>query len=454
MPDRCVGVTHRNFDLDAGSCMRFLERQGEINEVVFGVEKVEEILRQGNIRKIIFADASSDSDKLSTIETEVYDQHRLGEQGGKTEVTSFDLLVRSRGWEGFDEERLKQWQKVIWLSDFRADPENMDLQKALKRMHVVQGFQDEEIYSVWFGPLFNSFLDGEKNVDMAQSIFREMISQFLSANPYSPAKEIMQGWLKRLDNPEKFSSSPRNIFHFLSCMDTKTGKEWIRLTLLALHEEQMLFQKAKEAFRQSDINLFGETLVISQITSNERFGQAARNMIYSEKEETPPAIRERITGRTTPWVVIQVSPETKNFLIFPGGGTFEIIDAIFSELTKALRAEILVRRDENPASEDELCKGGTLDRTKPLYFHKMKRGYPQILWGSLTREAPPATIFGQTARKIKEKLVAITMEAIDERYFPPECNPNSCPSCRIYTWQLKKCASRRGKSVVVTIKLG
>ncbi|GFP39866.1 hypothetical protein HKBW3S47_01563 [Candidatus Hakubella thermalkaliphila] len=28
MPNRSIGVTHRNFDLDAGSCMRFLERRG------------------------------------------------------------------------------------------------------------------------------------------------------------------------------------------------------------------------------------------------------------------------------------------------------------------------------------------------------------------------------------------------------------------------------------------
>ncbi|GFP20677.1 hypothetical protein HKBW3S03_02181, partial [Candidatus Hakubella thermalkaliphila] len=187
--------------------------RGEINEVVFGVEKVEEILRQGNIRKIIFGDASLDPGKLLTIENEIYDQHRPDERKEEREVTSFDLLVKSRGREGFDEKKFEQWQKVIWLSDFRADAYNMDLQKALKRMHLVQGFEDKEIYSRWFGPLFDSFFDREKDVDMAQSVFREVILQFLTANPYSPAKEIMQGWLKRLDNPEKFSSSLRNIFH-------------------------------------------------------------------------------------------------------------------------------------------------------------------------------------------------------------------------------------------------
>ncbi|GFP43894.1 hypothetical protein HKBW3C_03023, partial [Candidatus Hakubella thermalkaliphila] len=408
----------------------------------FGVEKVEEILRQGNIRKIIFGDASLDPGKLLTIENEIYDQHRPDERKEEREVTSFDLLVKSRGREGFDEKKFEQWQKVIWLSDFRADADNMDLQKALKRMHLVQGFEDKEIYSRWFGPLFDSFFDREKDVDMAQSVFREVILQFLTANPYSPAKEIMQGWLKRLDNPEKFSSSLRNIFHFVSSMTAEAGKEWLSLTLRAVHEEQRLFQKAKEAFRQSDINLLGETLVISQITSNKRFGQAARNMIYSEKEEAPAVIRERITGRTTPWVVIQVSPENRNFLIFPGGGTFEIIDVIYSELTKALRAEILERRDKNAPSEDELCKAGTLDGTEFLYFHKMERGYPQILWGSLTHEAPPAKVFGETARKIRHNLVQIAMQALDDRYFPPECDPNNCISCPMYAWQLKKCQTK------------
>jgi hypothetical protein len=119
-----------------------------------------------------------------------------------------------------------------------------------------------------------------------------------------------------------------------------------------------------------------------------------------------------------------------------------VIDIICTELTKALRAEIYKAKGMDVPSEEEISKGGSLQNAEPLFFHKLEKGYPQILWGSLTHEAPPATIFGHSARKIKERLVAITMEAIDARYFPPECNSSNCPSCQIHSWQLKKCQTK------------
>ncbi|RLC74712.1 MAG: hypothetical protein DRI61_16160 [Chloroflexi bacterium] len=240
------------------------------------------------------------------------------------------------------------------------------------------------------------------------------------------------------------------MFHYVSYMDEETGRKWVELTLKALDAEQSQFQRDKETFKHVDIDLFGETLIASAITSSPTFVRTARSVVKAhlkgEEEGVPQRIKETITSEKDLWIIIQVDPEKKHFQISAGGGGQITQQAMFKELIKALRAEVLKKRGRPIPKWEELSEGGSIQGTEYLWLND--KDAPQILWGSLTRpDTPPAILFGKTGSKIKENLVDITKMVIDKNYFPPECNPRSCRYCTIYPWQLRKCMVKRKKKV-------
>ena len=505
-----VGVTHHKFDLDAGSCMRLLQKAGEIDRIVFGVEEVEDAVK--NATKIIVADANL-SQQFPDIETEVYDQHLLEKVlKEEIEISSFELLTKVKGISGFNKERMQQWERTVQLADFRKDSGDMDIKRALSRIHDFMELRDEDVYKQWFVPLMDSFLEKEKNVERGQGILRESILHFLLNNSESPAKAILQNWLTKIEKPETLDAR-RNIFHFLCHMDKDIGKEWIKLVIEAVHREQVDFQIArdlrdKESVRHARLESGGTAVIISQVTPSQSFSRVARYMINSQDESLPHQIRERTANPAQPWILIQVNPKNMNFQIFSGGGRSSVsreeygqqmgklIKALgntYTELVKALRAEILKRRRvdvsnwreqvlserkedaqrieklitiiENaypkvveplqqevlkrkgediqnmPPDWQILSEPGDVVGTKPLFFNK--KDFPQILWGSGTRDAPPAKIFGENPEQIREELVEIAKRAIDNDYFPPDCDPGDCFSCPMGSWKLQKCYEKR-----------
>lgn len=435
-----VGVTHQQFDLDGGSSLRVLERQGIISHCCFGQEDLADWLRKEKPAEVILTDFKWLQTLDPDIKMTVYDHHQVE---GKERSTAFDVVLEEPiHRQGLDPERLKFWQKIVWLGDYKAETDNMGIDKALKRLHLFR--DDQFVYQRWFVPLFDSFFANEAKVEQGVKIFREVLLQFSLSHPESPAKTILAKWAERLNDPEKIlSGSPRNLFHFLVYLEEKTARDWLELTLEGLHQEQTLFQQDKGSFRKAKIEFFGNTLVIYSLTSSQTFARAARHLVYSvDPEDAIPLIKEKIKTRNDPWILIQVCPQTKNFQIF-ANGHMKTVQAIIEEIVKGLRAEMLKKKGLPVPSWNNLSAGGNLEGTEPLYFHKMETGYSSILWGSLKRPAPPAAIFGEMASDICQSLVEVIKQAADRNYFPADCLPGQCRHCRLYPWQLKKCNYKR-----------
>ena len=464
-----IAVTHQRIDLDAASCIWWLEKTANINEVFFTgkdvvpAEDVEKIRRGREIEEIIFADCHPSDDvlKLEKIKkVSTYDHHQVQSQAEKS---SFELLVERRGSTGFDSEKLQRWIALVHHSDLKPADTDMDIQRTLKkRIPLILNGDDHLAYKEWFMPLVNSFFHNPKNIARGQKIFQKAILQFLLTNGSCPARRILEKWSAKLIHLDKISnSSIRNMFHYVSHMDEKMAREWLDLTLRAVDAKQAQFERAKEEFKNSDIDLFGKTLVVSQITSNCDFSEVARYLIkkhiacvkngktsIEEKQEieaVPAKIKETITSKADPWFIIQVHPEKKHFQIFGGGGGDKTQQAILRELVQSIRVEVLKnRRKSIPTNRGKLSQPETLEGTEPLYFHCKDTGFPQILWGSETRpDVGPAFVFGKTSREIKQNLVNIAKMVIDKYYLQRECNPNTCSYCMIDPWQLQKCAVQR-----------
>lgn len=91
-----VGITHKKIDLDAGSCIRFLEILDEVDRIEFGVEKAKEY--EGKADKIIFVDTYP-SEEPREGEVEIFSQHLiekiLNEEQLKT-MQALSFLPRQR----------------------------------------------------------------------------------------------------------------------------------------------------------------------------------------------------------------------------------------------------------------------------------------------------------------------------------------------------------------------
>jgi hypothetical protein len=441
---RRIGITHREFDLDGGSCLRFLERKGKINEFIFGVEKLQVVRNWEEIEKVVFVDVSPEGELPST-KVEVYDHHQLREK-----ITAFDILVEREGGEGFDPQKLREWQRLVWDSDYGECRDTMDVHHFFAKVHYL--IRDEHrVYTEWFIPLFDSFFEREENINQGKKVLKETILKFIEENPNSPVVGFIQkeNWLRRLEKSEedlrKETYFFRNMLRFISHMKPVVAEKWILLTLKALDKDQRAFWDELGLIKKSGIGMCGKTLIVSQVTDGRKFKEAAAYYVHHPDEfEVPPLVKERIPDRGKVWITIKVSPQEKHFQIFPEGENEKVAHAICNEIVKAIRAEILIRRGKMVPGWEELSSEGKLEGTEPLFFNK--KTHPQILWGSLKhKEGPPATIFGKTAYEILESLEDIIMYAVDEDYFPYECDPGNCRICPIYPWQLRKCARKRSQ---------
>lgn len=442
----CRGVTHRQFDFDGGSCLRMLEKRGIIQGCIFGEKDLEEALEGNEVGKLIFVDASP-REPIPDVDVLVYDHHPTKNAEGENKTsdkTAFDILLDAIGITGFDQQKIDKWRKLVMLGDKKAESDDMDITRALKRVHSFLD-SDIKVYLEWFVPLFGSFFDNEPNLDRAIKVLQEKISEFISNNPDSPAKVFLQKWSERLRDKDKISrSTPRNIVHFIAYMEEGVAREWVQILLDGYNSEQEEFQECKADFEKAKVKFYGNTLIISTITKSSRFVQIARYMIFSKDQDVHPLIKEKIKDRNSPWLVILVNPRNKNFQIFVNGNKI-FVHRIIAELIKAIRAETLLKRGKPVPGFSVLSEGGILDGTRPLYFHKLETGYPSILWGSLKHPEVAAIEFGNTAAEIHSRLIEITKLALDENEWIDGCNPTSCEGCPTYLWQLKKCYERRKK---------
>ena len=139
-----------------------------------------------------------------------------------------------------------------------------------------------------------SFLDNKPDIDGAIRILQEGLTRFIRENPDSPVKLILRRWLERLNNKEKLlrglESTPRNILNFLAYLDEETARSCVWYFVQGYHKDQVEFQECKADFPKSNIDFFGDTLVISSITTNRKFTQVARHMIHNESERKNLAI--------------------------------------------------------------------------------------------------------------------------------------------------------------------
>ena len=158
--------------------------------------------------------------------------------------------------------------------------------------------------------------------------------------------------------------------------------------------------------------------------------------------KTSLLVQEKIKNRGDIWYTMIVNPKAKNFQIFINGSQ-ERIHGISPEIIKAIRAEILLKRGMAVPEKEKLAADGTIEGTKPLFFHK-DVSYQSILWGSLKHpKKEPVVEFGNTSTQIHSRLVEIVKLALDKEQYAEGCNPGSCNVCPIYSWQLEKCESKR-----------
>jgi len=507
-----IGITHRKIDLDAGSCIRFLQILEEVDEIDFGVEKAKEY--EGKADKIIFVDTYP-SEEPKDSKVEIYSQHLiekiLNEEQLKTmQVSSFDLLTSAKGTAGFDEERFWKWKALARYGDFLKDTGEMDIKRALGIINSFLDLPDREVYERWFVPLMDSFLSKDKNLERGEKIFKETVSEFLSSNPDSIGRNSLSNWLEKIKEPEKLDAL-RNIFHLLCYMEEDVGREWLLTIFKALERAQEDFQKAinsKELLESIGVDYGGRFVIVSQVTNIRSFPSALRYLTRTGSQLLPEALIKAALVEKRPYIIILVNPETLNFYISSGifwedrnwkqrQEQIKKVQEIFSELVKAVRAEILIRKEisindwlaevlterkkemgylfkldgilrkKNPRLAD-ILRGEAVRRlqedkknmpqpwvllsqpcdialTRPLFFNKKE--YPQILWGSATHPEPPADIFGETAEEIRRELVEIAKLSIDNDYFPSYCDPRKCFGCPMELWYLNKCLSRRGINI-------
>jgi hypothetical protein len=439
------GFTHYEFDFDGGSCLRLLERQGLIQGFIFGEEELKSQLADG-IDKLIFVDASpKDKESLAGIEVVIYDHHQKNDipnqNQGAANKTSFDLLIEAIGATGLDDKKLNQWRQLVMLGDQKPEADDMDIARALKRVH--EFFESNiQTYTQWFTPLFDSFFKSQPDLARAVRILDEGISKFLIDKPDSPAKRFLLRWQERIRDQAKIAqSTPRNLIHFLACLEENQAKEWVNILLEGYHAEQIDFQEGKADFSRGKVDFYGNTVVISAITKSKQFLRVVRNKIYSKDQDVDPIIREKITGRDSLWAAVLVNPQRKNFQIFINGDKASV-HPVIQELVKAIRAEILLKRGK-PVDFAQLDADGTIKDTEPLFFNRLETGFPSILWGSLKHPVVEAKEFGSNSSQIHNRLVEIIKLALDEHEFVADCNPAHCENCSIYSWQLKKCQARK-----------
>jgi len=441
------GFTHHEFDFDGGSCMRFHQNKGMIQDCIFGDDQLSQVIGDGDIKKIIFADASPKEPVPERIEVLIYDHHNNNVADAPEDhnhKTAFDIMLEAVGPCGLDEQRLAIWSRLVQLGDQKSEADDMDIMRALKKVHALLE-SDSDAYVKWFSPLFDSFFSVDlPDIDRALKIVQESIDSFFSDHQDSPAGKFVQKWLDRSRNKEKIlRSTPRNFVHFLAYMNEKDTQECMKLLLEAYHQEQSIFQDCKKEFNRARFEFYGDTLVISAITSNPKFVQVSRYMVFSKNEEIAPIVREKIKGRDSMWMIMVLNPKNKNFQIFINDNMLRG-QKLMLELAKAMRAEIIIKRSGEIPDVDLLSEGGSLEGTMPLYYHKLESGYPALLWGSFKHPSKITPVeFGETSSSIHARLIEIIKLALDENSFAENCNPKSCEDCLINSWRLKKCHEKR-----------
>lgn len=452
-----VGVTHLQYDFDGGSSLRLLERARVIQRRAFGHEAYLDVIAKGEAEKLIFVDYSP-VEPISEVPVQVYDHHShesdtATNKKGRARETAFSIVCDALDMSGYDGEKLRVWKDLVWRCDSQVEQDPMDMIRLLR--NGVNRFMesDQDSFEQWFAPVFDSFFDNAPDLDRAIRVMTEEAKAFLVRIPDTPVRHFVEKWIERGKEKVKIErGTPRNFLRFMAYMEEDRARKWIRLILEGLHADGVEFRASVAEFKRAQFDFFGETMIVSAVTERTKFVQAARATIFSD-EEKPAVIDEKfvigkdprgktLRNKNKPWVVIQVHPGTRNFQIFINGNS-ESVHRTMVELAKAVRAQILERREAPVPDEAILACDGGLEGTEPLYYNKNVT-FPQILWGSLKHPKEPASpLMGRNPMGILNELIKTTKLALDPHEFAADCNPASCADCMIVDWQLKKCEAKR-----------
>jgi hypothetical protein len=449
---RRLAITHQRFDIDAGSCLRLLERLELVDNVAFIANpvraEIERLMIADGAGKVIFIDISP-LEPLHDYDVTVLDHHpRRGadaeRNNNRSAACSFELLLREIGGGTLARDRLDEWSNLVRHCDNRAYVDSMDIQKAIKAVHRVRS--DEEAYRSWFVPLFDSFMDGVRDINRSASTLRNGIDNFLSAHPDAPSARMLTGWRERLATPSKLVEF-RNPVKLTAGMNEVDAGRWFSLLVLGIDSDAADFRRNTQQFQKAYIEILGDTLLISQTTADEKFLAAARSMVYAP--DAPEAIKSRLwwnakaPDRTRGWMLLQVNPNNRNFQVF-GNGNKATTQRICDGVIKALRAEVLLYRGQDVAKDEaQLRCAGTLEGTDPLFYNIKPNGFSNILWGSLKFSKQPAEEFGATAEDVRLRIIDIVRQVLDETYFVDWCETCAAADCPIFPWQLSRCIKRR-----------
>ncbi|MDP2629775.1 MAG: hypothetical protein Q8P45_03730 [Candidatus Harrisonbacteria bacterium] len=446
-----AGVTHLEFDLDGGTCLKLLDKLGLVQTHIFGEEELENFLAPNDIQKVICVDFNPKKPILGP-EVEVYAHHHVegAEHQGKIETkkTALEILIESIGKCGLDEKRLETWLKIVRMGDKTGGGDPMGIGLMLKMGHYHLN-SEALTYETWFSPVFDSFFTKEPDMARAVTILREEIRKFLTGNPDTPAKFFFERWTKRAENSESFKSSITNFVNFLAYMESETARKWMQVILQGTHDWQVDFTDAKRQLPKLKTVFYGNTVIITAITTSRQLkpaiGSKVKSIVSSQNKSVDNdldlIIKEKVKDRNCPWLLLLVNPVNKNFQIFLNGEK-KVVHEIFDELTKAIRADILLSRNL-PIDPSSLAAEGQIMGTAPLFFNR-DVNFPNLLWGSLKYPEEKVPVeFGKTASEIHRRLNEVIKLALDENEFQQPCTPPDCQNCSIYLWQLKKCASKR-----------
>lgn len=331
----------------------------------------------------------------------------------------------------YDELDLKNLESTSWAfrGDFGSGGDPMNIANVIKRMHLL--FKDEEVYQWFLMAVEAHFKETVTDFQKGIEFFKRTLEKFLSENKGSPAETHLQQWLRRA---EKAIEDKMNIIHRAAVNLTVYGPEkteqWLTPVFKSFEEGQRLFNEAEQDFKRAEKISIGRWVVVIGETKNRFFGQYCRSNIA--KSQMPRPLSEREDP-----VVVQFQPENKGFQIFPNRTGYKLFD-----IAGALRVEILkARRREIPPDVQVLKAGGLLAGSEPLYYQK--GDFDVLMWGSLKHpDVPPLDI-------PKELVVRIITIAIDQDYFPRDCQiSREClmRRCPLYSWRLLRCARKRRMS--------
>lgn len=422
-----IVFTHRWVDLDGLiAAIGKLKRFGK--EKIPGIENAEIVYWDGDPKAIpkenvVFVDICP-QEVTSNPEKKIYvfAHHPHSAFPGETASSLVDKFL------GLSDEKNLILSGWAFRADFKTGGDPMNICNLTKEMHLL--YTDNQV-AEWFSMIIEAHFQTqteEVNFQKGIEFFKRELEKFLSENPDSPARTILQRWSERAENAieDKMNIIHRTAVNLATFGPEKT-QEWLEKVFCTVHKGQELFREAAKDFEKAEKILVGKWVIVIATTTNPRFNR------YCRSTEAKKLMPRPLNEREDP-IVIQFWPENKGFQVFTNKSGYKLFDIV-----GALRAEILKARGQRTLPDWQTLKSeGTLSGTEPLYYQQ--GDYEVIMWGSLTA---PAVRPMDISSDIVKRVVSI---AVDQNYWPQECQKSKgCLryKCELYSWMLWRCYKKR-----------